>query len=86
MRNDDVPGLIWNFLPFVRRRAGAALCCTLLAASPVATLAQGTQGGATFPVGIRELEYVDPHEGGRHLTLSVFYPAAIRERPAAPFA
>jgi Platelet-activating factor acetylhydrolase, isoform II len=89
MRNDDVPGFIRAFLLFVLRRAGAAhrafLCATLLAASPAATLAQGTQGGATFPVGIRELEYIDPHEGGRHLTQSVFYPAAIRERPAAPF-
>src|SRR5262249_42820756 len=64
---------------------GAMLACALLAASPAATLAQGTQGSATFPVGIRELDYVDPHEGGRHLTLRVFYPAAIRERSATPF-
>jgi predicted dienelactone hydrolase len=86
MRNDDVPGLIRKFLPPVRRRAiaarGATLACALLAASPAATLAQGS---ATFPVGIRELDYVDPHEDGRHLTLRVFYPAAMRERSATPF-
>ena len=89
MRNDDVPGLIRKFLPPVRRRAvaarGATLACALLAVSPAATLAQGLQGAATFPVGIRELDYVDSHEGGRHLTLRVFYPAAIRERFATPF-
>ena len=86
MRKDDVPGLIRKFPPPVRRRArGVTLACALLAASPTATLAQGTQGSATFPVGIRELDCVDPHEGGRHLTLRVFYPAAIRERSATPF-
>jgi predicted dienelactone hydrolase len=88
MRNDDVPGLIRKLLPPVRRRAvaarGAMLACALLAASPAATLAQGPQGAATFPVGIRELDYVDPHEDGRHLTLRVFYPAAIRERSVTP--
>src|SRR5689334_10778082 len=73
MRNDDVPGLIRKLLPPVRRRAvgarGATLACALLAASPAGTLAQGPHGAATFPVGIRELDYVDPHESGRHLTL-----------------
>src|SRR5262249_15727848 len=90
MRNDDVRGFIRKFLLLVQRRADAArraaLCCTLLAASPAAALAQDPQGGATSPVGIRELEYIDPHEGGHHLTLNVFYPAATPERPAAPFA
>jgi hypothetical protein len=69
----------------MEHRCCAALACALLTAWPAAMLAQGTQDGATFPVGIRELEYIDPHEGGRHLTLSVFYPAAIRERPAPAF-
>ena len=86
MRKNDVPGFIRKFpLPVRRRARGATLACALLAASPTATLAQGTQGSATFPVGISELDYVDPHEGGRHLTLRVFYPAAIRERSATPF-
>ncbi|MBV8418898.1 MAG: hypothetical protein JOZ26_02665 [Hyphomicrobiales bacterium] len=82
MRNEDVPGLIRKVLPPVRRRAvaahGATLACALLAVSPAATLAQSPPGAATFAVGIRELDYVDPHEGGRHLTLRVFYPAALR--------
>jgi predicted dienelactone hydrolase len=63
MGNDDVPGVIKSFL-----------FATLLAASPAATLAQGTHP-ASFPVGMRQLEYIDPHEGGRHLALAVFYPA-----------
>src|SRR6516164_5376127 len=69
----------------MEHRCRAALACALVTAWPAATLAQGTHDGATFPVGIRELEYIDPHEGGRHLTLNVFYPAAIRERPAPAF-
>src|SRR6516164_1532013 len=69
----------------MEHRCRAPLACALLTAWPAATLAQGTHDGATFPVGIRELEYIDPHKGGRHLTLNVFYPAAIRERPAPAF-
>ena len=78
MGNDDEPGFIRKSLVFVRRRAAAArhtaLFATLLAASAAATLAQATHA-ASFPVGMRQLEYVDPHEGGRHLALTVFYPA-----------
>src|SRR6476660_8871696 len=89
MGSESAPIFVRNILPPGRRRPAAArvatLACALLAASPPATLAQGTQGAATFPVGVKELDYVDPHEGGRHLTLRVFYPAAIRERSAAPF-
>src|SRR5215467_6352110 len=69
----------------MEHRCRAAVACALLTAWPAATLAQGTHDGAAFPVGIRELEYIDPHKGGRHLTLNVFYPAAIRERPAPAF-
>src|SRR5215471_3074422 len=69
----------------MEHRCCAALACALLAASPAATLAQSTHDGATFPVGVREVEYIDPHEGCRHLTLSVFSPAEIRERPATAF-
>src|SRR6516164_5158718 len=69
----------------MEHRCCAALACALLTAWPAATLGQGTHDGAAVPVGIRELEYIDPHEGGRHLTLNVFYPAAIRERPAPAF-
>ncbi len=79
MGSKRAPIFVRKFLLSVQRRAvaarGAALACALLTAWPAGTLAQGTHHGATFPVGIRELEYIDPHEGGRHLTLSVFHPA-----------
>ena len=41
----------------------------------VEIVAQGTHA-ASFPVGMRQLEYIDPHDGGRQLALTVFYPAA----------
>jgi predicted dienelactone hydrolase len=59
----------------------AVLCATLLVTSPGATLAQSPSSGS--PVGIRQLEYTDG--GGRHLALTVFYPAEIRDRSAAHF-
>src|SRR5262249_12225581 len=90
MRNNDVPGFIRKFLLSFLRRAGdtrrVALCCMLLAVSPAATLAQDTQGGASFPVGIREIEYIGPPEGGRPRAPDVVYPAPILGRPAPPFA
>jgi predicted dienelactone hydrolase len=77
MSNDEVPGVIKSLL-FAQRGAAAArhtvLFAMLLAASPAATLAQGTRD-ASFPVGMRQIEYIDAHGGGRHLALTVFYPA-----------
>ena len=68
MGSKRAPIFAQRFLLPARRQAvaarGAALACALLTAWPAATLAQGTHDGATFPVGIRELEYIDPHEGG----------------------
>ena len=49
------------------------------------TLAQGTPSGAAHPVGIKQLEYIDTHHGGRHLAVAMFYPAEIRNRSAKPF-
>jgi predicted dienelactone hydrolase len=78
MGHDDAPRFIRKSLLFARRGAAVArhtaLFAALLAASPAATLAQGIHA-ASFPVGMRQLEYVDAHEGGRHLALTVFYPA-----------
>src|SRR5262249_58725934 len=54
-----------------------------LGVSAAATVAQSASGGS--PVGVRQLEYVAPREGGRHLALTVFYPAAIQDRAAPPF-
>jgi hypothetical protein len=58
------------------------LCCALLLASPASTFAQAPQPEASRPVGIRRVEYIEAHHSGRHLALSVFYPAAQLTVPA----
>jgi predicted dienelactone hydrolase len=58
----------------------AALGATLVALAPAATFAQTN---APSPVGLKQLEYLA--EGNRHLALTMFYPAAVRERSAARF-
>jgi predicted dienelactone hydrolase len=82
MGNDDMPGFIRKSIRFACRRGTAAaryaaLFAMLLAASPAATLAQGTHA-ASFPAGMRQLEFIDAQDGGRHLALTVFYPALGR--------
>jgi predicted dienelactone hydrolase len=78
MRNNDMPDFVRKSLLFAQRGAAAArhtaLSATLLAASATAAQAQGTHA-ASFPVGMRQLEYIDSREGSRHLALTVFYPA-----------
>src|SRR5262249_40158209 len=78
MGNDDVRGFIRKSFLFAQRRAAAArhraLFAALLAAAPAARRAQATPA-ASFPVGMRQVEYMDAQEGGRHLALTVFYPA-----------
>ncbi|MFM0508177.1 alpha/beta hydrolase family protein [Paraburkholderia sp. RL17-373-BIF-A] len=39
------------------------------------TFAQSIQPGAPYPVGMKQLEYVDTAQGNRHLALTLFYPA-----------
>src|SRR5258706_15288069 len=75
-------------VPLLRRNCGfdspvarlAALGATLVALAPAATFAQPT---APSPVGLKQLEYLA--EGNRHLALTMFYPAAVRDRSAARF-
>jgi predicted dienelactone hydrolase len=83
MFNANIPALSQNFLRLIDMRAAVVrltvLSAMLLAVSSPATFAQSAGGGS--PVGMRQFEYIDPHEGGRHLALAVFYPAI---RDAAP--
>src|SRR4029079_18062879 len=66
-----------------RLAAGAAaLACALLLLSSRATPAQDTPPVAAYPVGIRQLEFVDQD---RHIALAVFYPAVLRDRAAPLF-
>ena len=79
----DVPALGRNFLLLGYRRWAAArlaMSAALLAAASAASLAQTS---AAFPVGMQQLDYVA--DGNRHLAVTMFYPAAVRERAAARF-
>ena len=58
----------------------AALCTTLVALAPAASFAQTS---APSPVGLKQIDYLA--DGNRHLALTMFYPAAVRERSAARF-
>ena len=60
----------------------AALACALPLLSSRATPAQDTPPVATYPVGIRQLEFVDQD---RHIAVAVFYPAVLRDRAAPRF-
>jgi predicted dienelactone hydrolase len=50
-------------------------CC--LATWSGMTFAQTIQPGAPYPVGMKQLEYVDAAQGNRHLALTLFYPAVL---------
>ncbi len=57
-----------------------ALClCVLLAgpAVPAAALAQATAPAARYSVGMTQVEFTDPAEGGRPLDFMLIYPAAV---------
>src|SRR5262249_32083741 len=83
MFSANIPALSQNFLRLIDMRAAVVrltlLSAMLLADSSPATGAQRACGAS--PAGMRQFEYIDPREGGRHLALAVFYPAI---RHAAP--
>jgi predicted dienelactone hydrolase len=59
----------------VRWLSGVAVYCGSLA-SPALALAQDVLRRAPYPVGMTQLEYIDPSDGGRPLDLMLIYPAA----------
>lgn len=69
-------------LPMPRLFPRIALCGLLLIGVPGEGSAQGAPAEGTYPVGIRQIEFLD---GERHLALAVFYPAVIDEYRARPF-
>ena len=62
-----------------RLLTGVIVCfgiCSGFVAWPARALAQDLLPAASYPVGMTQLEYVDPSEGGRPLNLMLIYPAA----------
>src|ERR1700719_4882913 len=63
----------------VRWLTGVAACFAIYCgslASPARALAQDVLRRAPYPVGMTQLEYIDPSDGGRPLDLMLIYPAA----------
>jgi predicted dienelactone hydrolase len=60
---------------FTRAAVCFAIYCRL-AAWPALALAEDALRAAPYPVGMTQLEYVDPAAGGRPLNLMLIYPAA----------
>jgi predicted dienelactone hydrolase len=63
---------------FVCLTACAVIACCSLAAWSGNALAQTGELGSLYPVGMKQMEYVDPTDG-RHLAFALFYPAAPAE-------
>lgn len=69
----------WSRNGLARLLTGVIVCFGTYPGSmawPVRALAQDVLRAATYPVGMRQLEYIDPSEGGRPLDLMMIYPAA----------
>jgi predicted dienelactone hydrolase len=65
------------------------ICCIIacwgLALSSGKALAEdAAKGGGSYPVGMKQMEYVDPADG-RHLAFTLFYPAALADNSAAEY-
>jgi len=60
---------------FIRPAIALLSCC--VATWPATTFPQTIQPGAPYPVGMKQLEYVDKAQGNRHLALTLFYPAVL---------
>ncbi len=59
-------------------RCAIVLLCGCLVLGAATARAQSIQPGAPYPVGMKQLEYVDTAPGHRHLALTLFYPAVPR--------
>ncbi|RFU49310.1 lipoprotein signal peptide [Paraburkholderia sp. DHOC27] len=73
-------------LPTKRRafRASVAVLSGCLTLWSSMTYAQTIGTGAPYPVGMTQLEYVDPAPGHRALALTLFYPAVPQASSSAP--
>ncbi len=71
----------------IRRLAALAVLGLASSVAPAVwpAMAQTAPQDAAYPVGIRQMEYVDPAEGGRHLAFALLYPAAPADQAAKPY-
>ena len=73
---------------FIRCLLGVAVClgvaCCGLVALPANAVAQAVLPTALYPVGMTQVEFVDPADGGRPLDYLLIYPAAP-DHAATPF-
>ncbi|HEX9470841.1 MAG TPA: hypothetical protein VF957_15005 [Bradyrhizobium sp.] len=79
-------GLI-HFSAILRQCCVIACCgiaCCALALRSGTALAQTAEIGGPYPVGMKQMEYVDPADG-RHLAFALFYPAAAPDSSAAHY-
>ncbi len=63
-------------------------CCVIMCCGlpfgPRTAMAQTTEIGGPYPVGMKQMESVDPADG-RHLAFALFYPAAPPDSSAVPY-
>ncbi len=72
-------------IEWIKRRIGCLLICVLLYASVgFCASVSAALPTALYPVGMTQLEFMDPAEGGRPLDMMLIYPAAPAAA-AAPF-
>jgi predicted dienelactone hydrolase len=62
----------------------AAFCAALLALASSPSFIGVARADPAYPVGIKQIEFVDPKDKDRHLALAVFYPALLKDGSATP--
>jgi predicted dienelactone hydrolase len=72
--------------PAILRLRQAAIASSVLAVLAGASPSLGSEADHLYPVGIRQVDYVDHHYGDRHMALAIFYPAVVDQATAKPFA
>jgi predicted dienelactone hydrolase len=69
---------------FVILKVCFVIACCGLALWSGTGLAQTAKIGGPYPVGMKQMEYIDPTDG-RHLAFALFYPAAAPDNSVAPY-
>jgi len=67
---------------FILKSCCAVALCSLAISEKA--LAQNAVTSGRYPVGMKQMEYVDPSDG-RHLAFALFYPASPMDKTATPY-